>query len=191
MMGGFKMRKRTTAYVLACLIVSAAAGHNILTVRSQSSSSPVSVGRMVATTVDDMDIFDPTPPADIKVSLLQVRRAVDAWDLISKASAENKPPKAGFEYVLALIKFEYSAREGTPRGKAYELSADEFTAASPEGNWYDTPSIVLPRPILKTKLISGESSEGWAAFLVPREDKNPRLFFMRGNVWFQLYNSTQ
>ncbi len=184
------MRKRTTAYVLACLIVSVA-GHNILTVRSQSSSSPVSVGRMVATTVDDMDIFDPTPPADIKVSLLQVRRAVDAWDLISKAGAENKPPKAGFDYVLALIKLEYNAREGTPRGKAYELNADEFTAASPEGNWYDTPSIVLPKPTLKTKLISGESSEGWAAFLVPREDKNPRLFFRRGNVWFQLYNSSQ
>ena len=185
------MRKGTTAYLLACLIVTVAAGHNILTVRSQSSSSPVSVGRMAATTVDDMDIFDPTPPADIKVTLLQVRRAVDAWDLISKASAENKPAKAGFDYVLALIKIEYNARGGTPRGKAYELIADEFTAASPEGNWYDTPLIVLPKPTLKTKLISGESSEGWAAFLVPKEDKNPRLFFRRGNVWFQLCNGSQ
>ncbi len=153
----------------------------------QTTSGPVPVGVTGATTVDDLDIFDPSPPCDIKLTLLQVRRAGEAWDLISKASAANKQAPPGFDYVLALVRFEYRAREGTAPGKLYELKADEFTAASAEGKWYETASITFPRPNLKTKLASGETSEGWTAFLVPQQDKKPRLFFTRGNLWFQLY----
>jgi hypothetical protein len=153
----------------------------------QPSSGPVPVGVTAETTVDDMDIFDPSPPADIKLALLQVMRAGDAWDLISKASAANKPAPAGFDYIIALVKFEYLTREGTPPGKTYQLKADEFSAVSAEGAWYEAPSIILPKPNLKMKLTSGESSEGWTAFLVPQNDKKPRFFFTRGNLWFQLY----
>ncbi len=177
--------KYPVAGLLACALTGAALCGGSAT-RAQFSS-PVPVGVTAATTVDDNDIFDPSPPCDVRVTVVQVRRAAEAWDLIHKASAANKPAAAGFDYVLALVKFEYRAREGTLPGKLYELKADEFSAASAEGRWYDIPSVALPGPTLKPKFASGEFSEGWTVFLVPQEDKKPRLFFRRGNLWFQLY----
>ena len=174
-------------WILPCLTLGMAIFLQGSSARGQSSSNPVPVGVTAATTVDNPDIFDPSPPSDVKITLLGIARAGKAWDLIKEVSASNKPPKAGFEYLLARIKFEYYAREGTPRDKVYELKEDEFTVASAEGKWYETPSIVLPKSPLRGKLKSGEFCEGWVAFVVPQDDKMPRLFFSRGSIWFQLY----
>jgi hypothetical protein len=155
--------------------------------QGQSFSNPTRLGETAATTVDSQDIFDPSPPCDVKVTLLGIARAEEAWNLIREASASNKPPRPGFEYILARVRFDYYAREGSQPDKAYEVREDELIAASADGKWYEIPAIVTPKPRLKTKLQSGESSEGWTVFLVPHGDKKPLMFFQRGGIWFQLY----
>ncbi len=155
--------------------------------RGQSFSSPTPLGVTAATTVDNQDIFDPSPPCDVKITVLEIARAAEAWDLLREAGTSNKPPEPSFEYVLARVRFEYYAREGTPREKTYDLKEDELIAASADGKWYEIPAIVTPKPELKAKLHSGESSEGWTVFLVPGADNKPLMFFQRGGIWFQLY----
>jgi hypothetical protein len=159
----------------------------ISTAQGQSSSSPTPLGVTAATTVDDPNIFDPSPPCDVKLTILKTVRSGKAWDIIRELNGSNKLPKHGFEYILALVRFEYYPRVDLSRGKSFEMKEDEFTAASADGKWYESPSITLPKPRLKTKLSPGESSEGWVAFEVPQDDNNPRMFFARGNIWFQLY----
>ena len=172
---------------LVCLVLGMAFVCLFSTAQGQSSSSPLPVGVTAATTVDNSDIFDPSPPSDVEVTILKIIRAGEAWKMLKEANASNKPPKAGFEYVLARLKLEYHAREGTPQDKSYDLREDEFIAVSADGKWYEVAAVVTPEPRFNTKLYSGKTSEGWVSFLVPIEDKKPQLFFQRGGIWFQLF----
>jgi hypothetical protein len=174
-------------YAVASLVLSTIILVQISTAQGQSSLNPTPVGVAGATTVEDADIFDPSPPCDVKITILKIVRSGMAWDLIKEQNGSNKPPDHGFEYLLALVRFEYYPRGNFSHAKSYELRDDEFTAASVGGKWYQSPSIILPEPRMKTKLSPGESSEGWVAFEVPQDETNPRMFFARGNIWFQLY----
>ena len=180
-------RGKALACALGWAILSMPAFFESSIAMGQSLSSPVPIGVTGATTVDNQDIFDPSPPSDVKITVLEIARAERAWDLIREASTSNRQSESDFDYVLVRIKFDYYAREGTAKDKTYELRKDELVAASSEGNWYKIPEIVLPKPNLKTRLRSGESSEGWVAFLVPHGDKKPLMFFQRGGIWFELY----
>lgn len=175
------------AYAVAPFAISISLLIGISTAQGQSSSGPTPVGVTAATTVDDPNIFDPSPPNDVKITIVKTVRAAKAWDLLKELNGPGKSPKNGFEYILALVRFEYYPRGDLSRAKSYELKEDEFTAASASGNWYASPSMILPTPRLKTKLSPGESSEGWVAFEVPQDENKPRMFFARGNIWFQLY----
>ena len=181
------LRGRVLDCMLAWAVLSIAVFFESPTARGQSLSSPVPIGATASTTVDNLDIFDPSPPCDVKITVLEIARAERAWELIREASGSNRQPESDFDYVLIRIKFDYHAREGTAKDKAYELKKDELIAASSEGKWYKIPEIVLPKPELKTRLDSGESSEGWIAFLVPHVDNKPLMFFQRGGIWFELY----
>jgi len=180
-------REMLKVFTVAFFALSTILVTGISTAHGQSSSSPTPVGVTAATTVDDPNIFDPSPPYDVKLTIVKVVRSGKAWDLLRELNGSNKLPNQGFEYILAFLRFEYRPRGDLSRAKSYELKEDEFTAASAGGKWYESPSIALPKPQLKTKLSPGESSEGWVAFEVPQDDNNPRMFFARGNIWFQLY----
>jgi hypothetical protein len=135
---------------------------------------------------------------DAKVTVIEVVRGEKAWEAIKQASALNQPPKAGFEYVLARIRFDYSARSA-PGSTAYTLAEGQFTAMSADGKEYEPPVLAeQPKPLLDATLHSGDSAEGWAAFLVPRSDARPLMVFReqvdtmlrRGaGSFFQLYYS--
>ena len=159
-----------------------------------SPFSPASVGVCIQSTIFSGGSASSLEPYDAKITLLEIVRGQRAWDLIKQASPSNKPPIEGSEYVVARIRFEYSAK-GVPGDKAWELTLGQFTALSSEGKQYETPSLVLPKPELSGKLRSGDSIEGWRAFQVIREDAKPLMCFdpasgggmVRGKVvWFQL-----
>jgi hypothetical protein len=123
---------------------------------------------------------------DAGITVLEVMRGEKAEDLIKNASGLNTPAQNGFEYVLARIRFEFSAR-GAPGDKTWILNTTQFQAFSGDGTRYGTPSIVLPEPELAGDLRSGDSREGWIAFEVAEQDRQPLMIFDQGNVWFQLY----
>ena len=132
---------------------------------------------------------------NMNITLQEVIRGENAWKRLRKVSNANKPADEGFEYVLARVKFEYSAR-GKPGLCIHKLTPKQFIACSSEGDEYPNADIGLPEPELKGDLRSGDTLEGWIALLVPESDKTPLLYYSAdsgkavmhgGNIWFKLY----
>jgi hypothetical protein len=131
---------------------------------------------------------------DMKLTLLEVLRGEEAWTLIKKADSTNKPAESGTEYILARIKFEYFAR-GTPGLCIHQVVPEQFTAYSANGEDYKSAPVALPKPEMRKRFKSGESFEGWLAFMVARTDKSPLMSYSAstggavqhgGEKWFLL-----
>jgi hypothetical protein len=78
----------------------------------------------------------------------------------------------------------------------HQLGPEQFTAFSADGVDYRNPSVVPPKPELRKGMKSGESIEGWIAFEVAQQDKNPVMSYSAdsggavmhgGGKWFRLY----
>ena len=69
---------------------------------------------------------------DAHITVLEIVRGPKAWDIIKRDSASNPPPKPGFEYLLARVRFEFSART-SPHHYNYTLRQNQFTAMSSAG----------------------------------------------------------
>lgn len=128
---------------------------------------------------------------EANVTLLEVIRGVEAWKRIQKANSFNDPPREGFEYILAKIRFE--CIKGPEPDVIYEVSPNSFDVISSKGKEYENPSLVEPEPQLSARLYPGASHEGWAAFEVAVNDSQPVLTFGRdyqgrGGIWFKLYD---
>lgn len=141
-----------------------------------SPSDPASVGMMLPGIVECGEGYTSHELYDVKITLVEVLRGDAAWKRLKEASASNKPPAPGFDYVLARIKFEYQAR-GTPGLCIHPLSPEQFTAYSASGEDYKPVSVVLPKPELRKAMKSGEAVEGWAAFMVSQQDQAPLMSY--------------
>lgn len=127
-------------------------------------------------------------------TLLEVIRGENAWRLIREASAMwNNPPEAGYEYLLARVRFVYV--KGPDQDTTYNVYGSRFTAISETGLEYDDTLmavVVVPKPELDATLYPGASYEGWAVYQVKEDDTHPLLTFGRdyrgrGGIWFKLY----
>jgi hypothetical protein len=121
---------------------------------------------------------------DARITVKEVVRGEKAWQIVKDASASNQAAGAGFEYLLARVRFEFSART-TPEHYSYALDPAQFTAMSDGDKPYDTAVFAKPpEPVLHATLRSGDSAEGWVAFLVPRGDHTPLMLFREdvGNI---------
>jgi len=186
--------KILSSFILTCLMLTLASyAYSQTPIASSPTSAigssplnPAPIGVTVADIISCGSGYDSHQTYDIKITLLKIIRGEEAWRRIKAVSLSNEPPKAGSEYILALIRFEFLAR-GKPADCIYELNEEEFTAISSEGKEYKTPSIVpADLKLLGRRLSSGDLVEGWAAFLVGKDDNKPLLTF-GGSIWFQLY----
>jgi hypothetical protein len=118
---------------------------------------------------------------DAKITVVQVVRGEKAWEMLKAISTSNPPPKAGFEYLTARVRFEFSART-SPSHYNYTIDETQFTATDADGKAYAAPSIAeQPMPDLQGTLKPGDSVEGWITFVVPRSERQPLMLF-RANV---------
>lgn len=117
---------------------------------------------------------------DVKITLLDLFRGEEAWKRIQEAAASNKPAKAGFEYILSRVKFEYQARN-LPGACTHPLEPNQFTAYTASGEDYPAASAVPPKPEMRKGLKSGDTYEGWLVFAVSKEDKAPLMSFSAGD----------
>ena len=153
---------------------------------SFSLSLAAPVGTTAKTIIEFSDIYRAPETYNASIVVLEILRGERSMDLLRRASGFNKPAKGGFEYVLARIRFEYSAR-GAPGDKAWKLSDDQFNGFSSDGILYETVSIPPPTPTLNGNLKPGDSREGFVMFSVAKDDKKPLLAFIPGDLWFRLY----
>ncbi len=131
---------------------------------------------------------------DMKITLMEVIRGEEAWKRLREASPSNKPAESGSEYVLARIKFEYKAR-AIPGLCVHPLSPEQFTAYNASGEDYKPVTVIPPKPEMRKGIKSGESFEGWIAFMVSQQDKSPLMSYAvgdggavqhGGDQWFSL-----
>jgi hypothetical protein len=184
-----KLRRTPAWLFLACLVTAPALLQS--QIPGYSPLSPAAVGARVETVIQCGG-----EPCDARIFLLEVVRGEKAWQRIQAANPSNTPPEGDLEYVLARMRFEMSSR--TPGSKSYSIRSGQtgqFHAFSAEGQPYETPALVLPKPELEGTLRSGESMEGWIAFGVLKSEAKPLMNFdpasgaAKGQgklIWFRL-----
>jgi hypothetical protein len=114
---------------------------------------------------------------DVKITVAAVVRGEKAWQRVKGAGAWNKPPASGLEYLVARVRFEFSART-QPHHYDYTLDPAQFSAMSAATSPYRSADLRAPlKPELRGLIHSGDSTEGWVAFLIPRGDHTPLMVF--------------
>jgi hypothetical protein len=124
-----------------------------------------------------------------EMTVMEVMRGDKAWDMVKAANANNKVPDAGYEYLLARIKFVHVS------GASLSTSIKESTliAYSSEGKPYKYasitfPDITFPGPLIFDKVLQpGQTAEGWVTFIVKQSDSRPSMLYYTAYEWFQLY----
>ena len=167
-----------------------------------SQEHPAPVGVTVKTKIERGDRYSAPEIYSLEITLLEVLRGKEAWDRIKVEGMSDEPPKAGFEYLLAHIRFGFfsKARGFGHANEAYRIGESSFSATSADGKTkYEFPSVSQPpQPqLVGLSFSTGESREGWVIFQVPETEKRPLLSFHRdyaenvygvwGAVWFRLY----
>jgi hypothetical protein len=144
----------------------------------RSILDPYPIGTAVAATITFGDAYATAIEAyDARITVIEVIRGERAWDLLKKQAASNRQPDSGFEYVLAHIRFEFTAK-GKPGDKVYDLKEDQFVAFSSDGSiGYPAARAVPPKPWLARTLHSSDAAEGWIVLLVARNDPKPFTAF--------------
>jgi hypothetical protein len=139
---------------------------------------PYPIGTPVTTTITFGDAYATAIETyDARITVIEVMRGRRAWDLLKKQNALNRQPDSEFEYILARVRFEFTAK-GKPGDKIYDLREDQFVAFSSDGSTrYSATNAIPPKPRLSGTLHSGDSAEGWIVFIVARYDRKPFTAF--------------
>jgi hypothetical protein len=162
---------------------------------SPHSPAPMGVSAVAQIEYNTGYVFEVLASYEARITVLEMLRGEKAWDRVKAADRSNRPPQVGFEYVLARIRFELSVVEDIDK-RGYKVRPWRFIAVSSDGNYYDTPVVVVPKPALEADLKSGDCCEGWVVFLVAEDDNKPLMNFGRSplcnddeylGIWFQLY----
>jgi hypothetical protein len=186
-------RKTAAGFVGASLVFSIVFLNGIWTALAQQQ---IAIGAIVKTQIACGESASVSEPYDATIALVEVIRGAEALKRLKASSNSNPAPAAGYEYILANIRFEMKAR-GAPGDKTFELGrALQFSALSADFAEYPAPTVVLPKPELKRRIASGDQAEGWIAFAVKQGESKPLMVFdpssggavQRGkSLLFQLY----
>lgn len=160
-----------------------------------SSSSPAAQGEPVKSIVQIGPMN--TNNYNVTITLLKTVRGRPAMQMLKKADSANKPPRSGFDYILARVRFHLQGQAVSDIG-AFVLGDSPFqwVAYSTNFDQYDNVSVTPPNPVLKGPVKSGETKEGWVTFAVPKSERQPIMTFDpssggatgRGNIlFFKLY----
>ena len=114
---------------------------------------------------------------DVKITVTEVVRGEKAWHMVKAAGAGNMGPAWGLEYLVTRVRFEFSAR-AQPHHYDYTLDPAQFSAMSAATAPYASADLAAPvKPELRGLIHSGDSAQGWVAFLIPRGDHTPLMVF--------------
>lgn len=170
------MIKRKSIVSVVLLAVWLAVSSHALAEEFNSSANPASIGVSVPSMIElgssNPSIYD----TDIKV--LQIVRGREAAAMLEAADAEIMNLPQGYEYLLAKVKFDLKGRAvSDTMSLALGDTPLQWVALTSELMDYPPVSITVPEPALKGNVKAGESMEGWVAFAVERDDKNPVMVF--------------
>jgi hypothetical protein len=165
-------------FAVALVLTVAASLHPSIAQESfNSSTNPAAIGSPVRSMVELGSVY--TNIYDITVTVLEKVRGPEAMNLLKTANPDVKAPAEGFEYVLARIKFEFKGRAVSDKLN-FDLGTAPLQWVALRGKDmtdYDRVSVTLPKTALTGMVKPGQSTEGWVAFAVDRNDNKPVMVF--------------
>ena len=171
------MKNKFAVLIVALLASMAAASLQPAIAQFNSSTNPAAIGSPVKSMIELGSVY--TNIYDITITVLETVRGKDAMDRLKAASADNKAPANGFDYILARVKFEFKGRAVSDRipldlGNAplmwVALAGKDMTE-------YDRVSVTVPKPAMGGVVKPGDTVEGWLAFAVASNDPKPVMVF--------------
>jgi hypothetical protein len=171
------MKNKKITLVAALLAFMAVTSLPLVVAQENNSTNPAAVGAPVRSMVELGSVY--TNIYDITITVLETVRGKDALARLKAANADNKVPPAGFEYVLARIKFEHKGRAVSDK-LSFDLGDVPLQWIALTGKdltEYDRLSVKVPAPALAGMVKPGASAEGWVAFAVAVEDSKPIMVF--------------
>lgn len=110
---------------------------------------------------------------EFKITLTDVRRGDDAWQMLYAVNPYNEPAPEGMEWIGTLIKIEYTKG---PSGKVLELDR-YFVNTVTKGSILEIPFYLGPDPEFDLKILPGGEGEGWIFGHVYVDDPKPMIVF--------------
>lgn len=171
------MKNKIAILTLVVFLSAAAASIPPANAQENSSATPAAIGSPVRSMVELGSVY--TNIYDITITVLESVRGREAADRLQAASAHNKMPPAGFEYILARIRFEHKGRAVSDT-LPFDLGDAPLQWVALNGKdltEYGRVSPVLPKPALSGIIKPGGFAEGWVAFAVDATDSRPVMVF--------------
>ena len=119
----------------------------------RSRAQPAAVGATVVTEI-------------WAITVLEHVRGDDALAAVAAANQFNDPPPEGFEYVSVLLRVQAVFAEAAFRA----IGKFDFRVTGNALVLYDVPALVDPESPLDVELFPGGVAQGWATFMVARDE---------------------
>ncbi len=170
------MKNTFTAFIVALLVLTASASFHPAMAQENSSTNPAAIGSRVRSMIELGSVYSNI--YDIAITVLETVRGKEAMERLKAASADNKMPAEGFEYIVARVKFEIKGR-AVSDNIPFDLGKDplQWIALASDLTEYPRVSLTAPKPALAGRVPPGQSLEGWLAFSVDRKDLKPVMVF--------------
>jgi hypothetical protein len=147
-----------------------------------NKSNPIPLRTTISLTLDNSKNFD--------ISIDEIHRGDEAWQMVLSTNQFNDPPRNGFEYIAIFLTVRYT---GGSSDEVLDLNRFDFEVVS-EGQIlgpFDVPAVVQPDPEFDIELFQGGSASGWFIVEVKTGDLRPLLILGRSSsspgIFFSLY----
>ena len=170
------MKNKLATFTAVLFVLAFAGSLHPAIAQDNNSTNPAAIGSRVRSMIELGSVY--TNIYDIAITVLETVRGDKAMARLKAASADNKMPPEGFEYVLAKVKFELKGRYVSDT-LSLEIGDEplQWVALSAELVEYPGVSVKVPDPALVGRVKPGDSLEGWVAFAVERQDSKPLMVF--------------
>jgi hypothetical protein len=171
------MKKRMSMFAVALLGLTIAASFPSVMAQDNTPANPAAVNTPVRSMIELGSVY--TNIYDITITVLETARGNAAMEKLKAVDAAVKAPAAGFEYVLARVKFDLKGRYVSDN-LSLELGSEPLQWVALSGadlTEYDHVSAAPPKPALVGRVKPGSSMEGWIAFAVLQKDSKPVMVF--------------
>lgn len=122
---------------------------------------------------------EPVTSEDWTLSIVEVIRGDEAWQLIQVANEFNDPPADGMEYILVKVEARYIGDSS----EAVPIDNYSFESTGSANVLYDPPYVIPPVPTLDAYLYPGGQHEGWIVLLAESDEKNIMAVFTPWADW--------
>jgi hypothetical protein len=100
------------------------------------------------------------------VQVVGMKRGADARTALEEANSTNLTPPSNFEYLLVKLKVKCNYADKDQ----HSISASDFKVTGDRLIAYNAMDLTVPDPALDNVLQAGEETQGWAAYIVGKNE---------------------